>query len=56
VVEDGATSQNSRIALVVVGMLLWGIAVLPSPLRGALAVISGGALVAGGIVLITTSI
>ena len=34
-------------------MLLWGIAVIPSPLRGALGVISGGAFVAGGIILIT---
>ena len=44
------------IALVVVGMLLWGIAVIPTPLRGPLGVISGGALVAVGIVLITTSV
>jgi len=43
------------IVLVVVGMLLWGIAVIPSPLGGSLGVISGGALVAGGIILIATS-
>jgi polyferredoxin len=43
------------IALVLVGMVLWGIAVLPSPLRGPLGVISGGALVAVGIILIATS-
>jgi hypothetical protein len=44
------------IALVVVGMLLWGIAVIPTPLRGALGVIAGGALVAIGIILITASV
>jgi hypothetical protein len=43
------------IALVLVGMLLWGIAAIPSPLGGALGVISGGALVAVGIILIVTS-
>jgi len=53
------TAQPRRIlgiALVVLGMLLWGIAVIPTPLRGALGVIAGGALVAAGIILITTSV
>jgi hypothetical protein len=43
------------IAFVVVGMLLWGIAAIPSPLREPLGVISGGALVALGIILIVSS-
>jgi len=44
------------ITLVLFGMFLWLIAVIPSPLRGSLGVISGGALVAGGIILIVTSV
>jgi hypothetical protein len=43
------------ITLVVLGVLLWGIAAIPSPLREPLGVISGGALVAVGITLIVTS-
>jgi hypothetical protein len=43
--------------LVLLGMLLWVIAALSSvPLEGSLGVISGGALVAGGIILIVTSV
>jgi hypothetical protein len=43
------------IALVIIGIFLWGIAAIPSPLGGALGVISGGAVVAVGIILIVTS-
>jgi polyferredoxin len=43
------------IALVVFGTLLWGIAVILSSISGLIGVISGGALVAVGIILIVTS-
>jgi len=36
-------------------MSVWAIAAIPSPLRSFLGVISGGALIAGGIILIATS-
>ena len=43
--------------LVLVGMLLWVIAILsPIPFEPSLWVISGGALVVGGIILIATSV